>query len=118
PLSNTRRLRRTHPSLPPCGSGPRGVRALATVPARYRHVRVETRGACKRHQPLLGGDWECETANEAPSRQETSRACTLGGDWRCTPRVGRNYCCVRLSFAQINTRALSCPRQKHRCPAV
>ena len=42
----------------------------------------------------------------------------LGGDWRCTPRPRRNYCCVRLSFAQINTRALSSPRQKHRGPAV
>jgi hypothetical protein len=34
--------------------------------------------------------------------------------WRCTPRVGRNYRWVGLPFAQLNTRALSCPRQKHR----
>jgi hypothetical protein len=53
PASDGLWRRRAHSSLPSCGRGPGGVRTLATVSARHRHFRGETRCAGERDQPLL-----------------------------------------------------------------
>src|SRR5678816_1985899 len=78
------------------------------------HIRSEARDACKRHEPLLGGDWEFTTAEQTAGRQKTSRPYTLGGDWRCTPRAVRNYCRRRLLCASSDNLSVACPRQKYR----
>jgi class 3 adenylate cyclase len=41
------------PGLPSCGRGSGGIRTMATVSARHRHFRGETRCAGERDQPLL-----------------------------------------------------------------
>src|SRR5436190_22573281 len=53
PTSDGLWRRRTHSRVPSCGRGPGRIRTMATVSARYRHLRGETRCASERDQPLL-----------------------------------------------------------------
>ena len=84
----------------------------------HRHIRSETRGACKRHQPLLGGDWQSATAEQTAGRQKTSRPRALGGNCGCTSCIGRNYCRSLLLCTPPDHLGLACARQKHRGAAV
>jgi hypothetical protein len=53
PTSDGLWRRRTHSSVPSCGRGPGGIRTMATVSARHRRLRSQTRCAGERDQPLL-----------------------------------------------------------------
>src|SRR6266550_3531128 len=53
PTSDGLWRRRAHSSVPSCCRRPGGIRTLATVPARHRHLRSETRCAGERDQSLL-----------------------------------------------------------------
>src|SRR4051794_3872793 len=57
PTSDGLWRRRAHSSDPACGRGPGGIRTMATVPARHRHLRGKTRCAGERDQPLLRWGW-------------------------------------------------------------
>src|SRR5205807_9211049 len=109
---------RAHSSFKACGRGPRGIRTVATAPARSWRLRSETRRPRLGCESLYGAIWQCDTAAEIRGRPETPDTRALDGNDVSVARARSNRCWHRNVFSL--SRAIDAGRagKKHRGASI
>src|SRR6266480_1466541 len=112
------RALKEHPPFQACRRRSRRIREVATVSARSRHIRSETRRARLGREPLRRSIRQCEAAAEIRDRAEAQNASAVGGSGRCAARACRDYCCLRLASAEAGALCVGDCGKKYRGASI